>query len=213
MHHLALNKILRHSPSIAVTLLLLALGACSQLPRPSSETSWDHHQAQLQGLQHWSFQGKLAIRSRHNAYNLRVRWQQQKNDFTLQLSGPLGLQPVTITYRESGELFMSRNGQITNYESAAALASAVPELTEWGAYIPALPNWLKGIPHTVYPIKNISLSNHKLSSIEQMDWRIEYQKYKSINSFQLPTKITVVRGEIEAKIVINHWLIADTDND
>ncbi len=200
----------KSSCHIAVALIL-ALSACSHLAL--QEDTNLKTLAQLEKLEHWTIQGKLAIRSGDSAYNLRAHWQQRKQNFTLRLSGPLGWKPITITSNNNGVISIQRSGSLSSYKSIEALAAAVPELADWGNYLTAMPHWLKGIPYSNYPIDNVSPDNVKPSFVEQQGWRIEYWRFTQIDGFQLPTKISMARGTTQAKIIVNQWQLSATDNE
>jgi len=195
------NIYLRH---LAIVFLLM-LSACSQLPQQKPATA--KTEAQLQQLNVWSIQGKLAIRSGNSAYNLLAHWQQRKEHFTLRLSGPLGWKSLTISNDENG-ITILRAGDISHYDSIEALETAVPELADWGGYLVALPDWLKAVPHSAYALDSLSRDNGKISFFEQQGWHIGYLRYTQVDGFQLPTKISMVRGQTQAKIIINQWLMS-----
>lgn len=212
MHRIILYMIFK-TPTrcLYMAMMLTLLNGCSQLPRQETTPLTNH--AQLHRLDHWSIQGKLAIRSSSSAYNLLAHWQQRQGNFTLRLSGPLGWKPLTITSDGKKGISILRSGSLSNYDSIEALENAVPELADWGSYLVAMPHWLKGLPYDSYPIDRTDLGNEKPKFFEQRGWHIEYLRHTRVDGFLLPTKINMVRGHTQAKIIVNHWQLSTTDNE
>ena len=175
MHHLILSQILNISARQVTYALIYMLSACSQLP--IQENINIIPMAQLESLQNWSIQGKLGIKSGNSGYNLLANWQQRKENFVLQLSGPLGLKPLILSNNRTGGISIQRSGALIHYNSVEALEAAVPELAGFGDYLVAMPNWLKGLPHNAYPVENISQGHVKPRFIKQKGWSIEYEDF------------------------------------
>ena len=76
-------------------LVCIGLAACSGMTEKVSSApdmvAWQLHQQQLEQLDDWAFNGRIAVRDQQNeGWNASLRWQQQGDHFDIRLSGALG---------------------------------------------------------------------------------------------------------------------------
>ena len=74
-----------------------------------------HIVTQATELQHWSIQGKMGIRTEETAHSIQLWWNQQGEDFQLQLTGPFGAGSAKI---EGSKAFLTlKTGKDTFLET------------------------------------------------------------------------------------------------
>jgi len=49
------------------------------------------------------------------------------------------------------------------------------------------------------------LGDGRLASLEQLGWRVEYQKYQTVESLPMPTRLEASNGTYRVKLAISRW--------
>lgn len=182
-------------------LLISLLSGCASTPAPES-LDWAQHRDTVSALQDWAFTGRIAIRTQHGGDTASLRWQQQRDDFTMTLSGPMGLKQATLL-RENGDLSLMQDG-----ERKPLAREDDPLRAEFGWPLPLdyLPWWLRGLP-APGPARQ-ELAEGRLTRLEQAGWRIEYAGYQGVENTTLPRVIRFERAEVSGKILLKNWTLA-----
>jgi len=188
-----------------ILLVLLAtvwlLNACSVAPHRESLPGKTINPEEIT---HWQIIGKIAYRSPERNSSGRLRWKQQDSQFNIGLSGPLGRGVMNISGTQQEALI-----EITGQES---YHTTEPERTlreQTGTDIPlnALLYWIRGIPAPN------QASHYQLDTVgrninmKQAGWNLEYSKYRAVNGFWLPGKISIRKQDKLLLLVINQWIL------
>ena len=81
----------RSAAALPLLLCTLLLGACATLPPAApAPTPWAQRLAALQATSHFELQGRLAASTGNEGFSAGLRWQQQDDRATIDLSAPLG---------------------------------------------------------------------------------------------------------------------------
>lgn len=195
---------------LAAALLVLLLGACAaQQPQPGGDATWDEHETRLRALTHWSASGKLALRTPDMSESANLQWQQRAGRTQLQLSGPLGVNPTTLT--SDGVTLEIQQG-----EESRVLDLADPQelarRTGWELPLLALPHWLKGAPAPELDIQFMAFGAvpSLLQTLQQDDWEISYEQYRTFRQLDLPTRLHIRRADTSVKVIISDWQLEES---
>ncbi|MEP7313149.1 MAG: lipoprotein insertase outer membrane protein LolB [Pseudomonadota bacterium] len=191
--------------------LALLLGACVSTPRrepPAADPAAQRRE--LQQLQQFSFDGRLAAAAGGEGFNADIGWKQQDARSTVDLRAPLGFGSAKVVSDESGVKFTSSRGESLSGSEATA------ELTRrlgFAAPISALRFWVLGVADPARPAVETFNAEGRLGALEQDGWRIEYAEYRDSsgssaqrNGLVLPRRMTVTREQIRLRLVIHHWI-------
>jgi len=193
----------------AAKLLLLALflSACSNISQqPSSNNQspsfanssaeQEARQALLSPLSKWRMRGKIGLRSPQQNGSGFIDWQQDGEQFRLQVSGPLG-QGSTVIAGNKHELSIQGEEIIDNPQAQAEQALG------WPLPQQQMPYWVRGLaaPNTG---SQSEWSEGLLQKLQQGGWDIEYLRY-SRHRIPLPEKIKLKRGDIQLTLVVKRW--------
>ena len=74
---------------LLMIICLLTLAACSSRQQPDN-TNWRQQREKLESVTHWTISGKLAIITAEKKGSTRIRWQQNGDDYDLNLTSMLG---------------------------------------------------------------------------------------------------------------------------
>lgn len=195
-------------------LFALTLSGCAQFNVSNNDTesnlkttSWDKHQQQLGQLTSWSLTGKLAIFTQGDRQSANIYWQQQNNDYSIQLTSLFGTRILQITKTDRGVEIINNDGDIFVGENANQL---VQQLSP-GLDLPiiALQQWIKGNPiNASYQLNEQQLVSHLLGEdTNGILWSVNYQHYQAYSKYILPNSVDLKRGNIRLKIAIKQWEI------
>ena len=84
-----------------IAALALVLASCATVPAPevpkNESLTWDNRVQTLSNIENWDIKALIAVRNNKDAESATLRWQQDKQNFTIYLFGPLGSNSYTLT--------------------------------------------------------------------------------------------------------------------
>ncbi|MBT3308793.1 MAG: outer membrane lipoprotein LolB [Gammaproteobacteria bacterium] len=191
--------------SIVVAVWLLV--GCSMAP-PHSTTAalqldWETRKAQLQQLQQWQVDGRVALRMGKEGGQSGFSWkhksalQQQFN-----LSGLLGAGAVELLVGGAGAQ-LTTAGESYRGDRASQLLF---EVTGWKIPVEAAQYWIKGLPDPTLELESLVLDEaNRLQQLQQAGWRIEIRRYQQLNQMELPAFVVMEQGDVRLKLRLNRW--------
>lgn len=188
----------------------VALAACSNTsqqiePQTADEAYQEQHSAeqaarleQLSKQSDWRLRGKIGLRSPQKNGSGFIDWQQQGDNFRLQVSGPLGQGSTTISGNKDELQVQGANEPSVlnpNQQAEQALGWPLPQQE--------MPYWVRGLAAPNSP-HHSKWSEGLLQQLEQNGWHIEYQRYTRHRT-PLPEKIKLRRDDIQITLVVKRW--------
>jgi outer membrane lipoprotein LolB len=187
-------------------LCLLALSGCVQQPRlPIAD--WDARQTQLEQIRHWQVTGKLGVRVPGDNGSASLHWQQVAEEFTLDLSGPLGSRRMNIQ-GAPGQVRLLESGSAPR--TAATAEELIYQSSGWTLPVSHLVYWVRALPAPRHKITHWEQNPlNQLSQLEQAGWRIQYSNYQMVThaggELVLPGRVLAEYGDIRLTLVIREW--------
>lgn len=172
-------------------------------PDTSPESLWQARHVELLQLNNWKIQGRTVIRNKQKAWNVGLHWQQEQDEFRIQLLGPFAQggvslegndRQVTMTMDDGQKLYSSNAEElITN-----TLAVQLP--------VNALRDWVRGIPHQQSKIELVEYDEEgRITHLVQQDWDIDFKRYVPFKEYSLPSKIFITQPDRSLRLVITSW--------
>lgn len=200
-------------PSIvkALQLGLLALlfsGCAHQLPKaPLISEDWPRHQAQIESLSHWQAVGKLGVKVPNDGGSANLRWQQQTNDYQIDLNGPFGSGKMTIA-GSPANVTLTEIGK--NPQTAKTAEELIRKNTGWNIPVTQLAFWVRGLPAPNTRIAHFAPNAQGLiGELEQLGWKVTYGDYLSVTNnaetIAMPGRITAEYQDVRLTLVIREW--------
>jgi outer membrane lipoprotein LolB len=187
----------------ALAPLLLLLCACATVPRPSAlPMPWAQRLAALQAIGHFELQGRLAAATATEGFSAGLRWQQQDDRASIDLSAPLGLGAAHIEQTATNLQLTTSTGQ--TLESAAASA----ELRARVGFDPPLSSlrfWILGASDPATSAQEWLDPQQRLAHLEQDGWQVDYSDYVLVREQWLPQRLSMTRGSLRLRVVIDTW--------
>lgn len=185
---------------LAVTTLLCA---CRTLPAPPvASESWEAHRAALQGREHFQIKGRVAVAAAQEGFTATLHWTQNGAQSQLALDGPLGVGGMRVTSDGTTLRLVNAHGERLDSEAARAelrlrLGFDVP--------LSSLRFWILGVPDPSASAAEVVDVEHRLASLQQSDWQIEYADYVAVKGEWLPGRMTLRRADVRVRVIVDHW--------
>ena len=177
---------------------VLLLSGCSTLTVTPDVTYQANHNVQnaLYDLQHWSFEGRIAIVTKNDVEQANISWSHFPSEDLIKLSGPLGQGAVMIQLNAEGVTIDRGGGDIKTSANPEAFINQ-----EIGLFVPvtSLRYWVVGLPEKSVDTKAID------SGFEQSGWRSQYKAMQSVKNYLLPRNMTVTNETVKLKLFIDQW--------
>lgn len=197
-------------------IFIITLSGCSQFNNSDSEDNtlltnqtWEQQQQALQQLDHWTLTGKLAIFLESDRQSANIYWQQQGDDYSIQLTTFIGTRILQVTKNEQGVEIINNDDEVFTGQDANTL---IKQLSP-GLDLPiaALQQWIKGNPANASYQLNDQQQVSELVGLDasQNLWEVDFQQYQVFSGTVLPTKVNLKRDDIRVKIAINQWKVAN----
>ena len=191
-------------------LAVLWLAGCQSLPKPITPTAapeqvlagWPVRRAQLQTRTQFTAHGRIGVVAGADGFNGRLRWLQEGARSTVSLDGPLGIGGVRIV-NDAGALTLT-----TPSGEALDSQAAHDELVRRLGFEPPLNSlryWVQGVPDPASPGTETPAAQGYLGVLEQSGWTVTFGTYMQTPEGALPQKLTVARGTVRVKLIIDAW--------
>ncbi len=190
----------RNGASVFLVLLLLLNSACTTLEPSKPIASPIATQIPSQ----WTANGRISvIRGAENWY-ARFSWIQQKDDFKIRFTGPMGETQLQVSQIGSDVRLKTPSVEKTGND----LELLILQETGWIFPVSSLQYWLHGKPEPDITAKIKYNDAAQIWEILQQGWKIQYPRWMLVNQLTLPKKIIVTKADLKIKIIISQWLLA-----
>ncbi len=197
-----------------ITFFLLLITGCTTISTPkaplmpttSPQTQWQSYQQNLQKLTQWQASGVIGIIINHKAESANFIWKQNKQDFWIQIYGPLGIGATTFSGDDHQVELKRSNGDVIKSQSLEALMQSQ---LGWSLPIEGLYYWARGLYIPQVPYRK-TLNNFGLvQNLKQQGWQIQYKDYMLYDTqYPLAEKIIFRYGDdLKITLVIKSWLL------
>ena len=193
-----------------ITLLLalsFGLSACTPIwqtrPDASPETLGEAKQAELLQFKNWKIQGRTVIRNQQEAWNVGLRWQQNNDEFVIQLLGPFAQGGVSIEGNNEHVTMTMDDGQKLHSTNAEELITQA-----LGVQLPlnALQDWVRGLPYQQASVDLLEYDEEgRIIHLVQQGWDINFKRYVPFKQYSLPSKIFITQADRSLRLVITSW--------
>ena len=180
---------------------LLVLAGCTTTQPQRDQVNWQQERARLERLTHWQLSGKMAIITARQKGSARLNWQQNGDDYRLNLTSLIGTHILELS-RTGGEVtLLDNDGRLHQSQDARRSSTSSPAGTfQWpGCRVD------QGLPGNAEFELNPDAS---LASVRDGQWQILYGDYRDQDGYRLPHLLTMTGQESRLKLQINQWTLA-----
>jgi outer membrane lipoprotein LolB len=189
--------------------------ACTQIPVRTSGIDpgqvWQARQQALSSLQSWNLTGRISIQAEQEGWHAAVRWNQRATEYDIKLSSPLGQDVAQLYGDENSVVMRTSDGE----DRAADPETLLYKRLGWRIPLSGLRFWALGLPDltasAVTPQDRELDSLGRLMRLRQSGWEIDFRRYTSVGSIDLPDKIFLNNRQtgtrLEVRLVVEKWQI------
>jgi len=200
--------------NIITLLFVFMLSGCSVFSEPEPELApegisltWETHQQSIATLSKWSISAKLAIFLKDERETANLYWEQNQDNYNIQLTSFIGTRILSIKKNKNGVEIINNDGDTFTGNNAEQLIQEISP----GLNLPisALQQWIKGNPiNASYTLNEQQRVSTLLGeNLDSSAWQIKYQQYQYFSGIALPRKLDLKRDNLRLKIAINQWQI------
>lgn len=187
---------------VAAYAALLLFSGCATLPPPGAAGSWTERRAELQALQSWALDGRVAVATADEGFSGGLTWHQNGTQGEINLRGLLGGTAMSI--RLDGDEMTVTDASGTSIAGTAAREYVA---TEFGAPLPVaeLRYWLVGVPAPGLGYQETLGGDGRLAGLEQAGWELRYSRYTAVGRLALPARIEIMSESARLRLVVSSW--------
>ena len=158
-------------------------------------------------LTHFEVSGGLGIWTETENISTRMRWQQRADDFSFNLTAPLGVASLKLDQQNNRATVTRGNAVVASssdpgiaLQQALGLSIPVP--------ISQIAQWLKGQPGDADSSKFNEaglLESMRYTDQSGIRWNAVIRKRQVFQDAQVPALITATGGPYNVRIVLNNW--------
>jgi outer membrane lipoprotein LolB len=187
---------------ISGLLVVAVLAGCApQLP-PLVAT--EAARARLMALAHWRMVGRIGVQTAAEGFQASVRWEHEKAQDRVQVSGPFNQGAVSIVLQDDLILIRDDRGEVRTSRDAAGLLRK-----ELGFPVPLanLRYWVIGVPEPLRTGVPRYDAAGLLRELTQDGWSLAYEQFVPVNDLVLPQKLSARGDDMKLKLVVDDWEI------
>ena len=167
---------------------------------------WSTRTTVLAGLDEWEFSGRIAVKTATDGFNGKLRWSQDKNEFEVTASGPLGAGAVRIEGDRQSVVLTDKNGVQTELRDAEL---EFRYRYGWTIPVTSLRYWALGIPDPSSAAETVFNDAGELESLTQRDWSVTFSRYADGGGQLMPKVLTAENSDTRVRLVIDYWIFFD----
>jgi|GEM_PF-5727992 len=209
-----LGKRNHYWPLITFILMSISLSGCTlwlpqegvypvkDAPLGGKKMDWPSRAVQIRQLKLFGVRGELEIHAHgHKGGAMAFRWKQFATHYQLELLNPLGKPYVKlIGFQKSARLYF--NNQVYSGKNGEYLIQK-----HLGMHLPIgyFTDWLRGVPVLKVRHERVLTPTKHLLKLHQQGWFVRYLRYHRIRNIDLPTQLSISKGDWYARVLITHW--------
>jgi outer membrane lipoprotein LolB len=184
----------------AVVALLLLAGCAGMDSKPRDTPA----RPMREGIRAFSLEGRVAVRRGNENHAAAIEWMHIGARDELFVTAPTGQGIAALVGDASGARLETADKQRHTATDVEALSERV-----FGTRLPLrdLPAWVVGQPSAAATrIERDSIQRPK--RLFEQGWQIDYLSYESERGDALPTLLHLQSGDIEVRLKIDAWMLA-----
>jgi outer membrane lipoprotein LolB len=185
--------------------LLLLISGCAGLQKsrtPDSLQPWPERLAALQAMDRFELDGRVGASDGKTGFSAGLRWRQHAGTASIDLTAPLGVGAAHIEQSADALQLRTSQGEILDGDAAG---SALSDALGFDPPLRSLSFWLRGASDPALPAAQTLNADQRLSHLEQGGWEVEFPDYMHVQQQWLPAHLSVTRGALRLRLVINSW--------
>ncbi len=165
-----------------------------------ADLAWEARRARLSQIDRFNLEARI---SSGGVFGVRgnLTWKQLPESFDMRVAGPFGIGAANITGRGPEIEIRTAKGSFKTSDPERDLK----ERLGWSFPVAHLRWWALGVPAPGTDPEMEIDDQGRLVTLEQDDWKLEYDEYQAAGGLELPRKFTVANEEVTIKVVVDSW--------
>ncbi len=168
------------------------------------QQTWQDRKITLSEIDHWHLSGRVAVTQGDEAWSLSLDWQQQGDDYRIQLHGLFGAGRVQLVGNADGVLLKDSDDQVFYADTPEALL-----LQQTGVHMPVagLRYWVRGLVSPTQATQPDLDPQGRLAYLEDAQWQVKFRRYMQVSGLDLPAKVFIKKPatQIDVRLVVDEW--------
>jgi outer membrane lipoprotein LolB len=186
---------------------LLWLAGCVTSPGHRQESPpvepWAQRVTSLQGIRHFDLQGRAAVTHDNDGFTAGLRWAQNDDQASIDLTAPLGFGAAHIQQTDSILRVTTAKGVTLDSDAAS---EELRRTLGFDIPLKSLRYWMLGTPAPGSEAQTSLDDQQRLIHLEQDGWQVDYAGYVLVDHRAwLPQTVTATRESLRVKVVIRDW--------
>ena len=186
----------------ALALISLAAG-CATIAPPAPVGDRAAREAELQALEAWSLDGRIAVAAGEDGFSGGFDWVQAGERAEISIQGPMGGAAFEI-HVEGGKLTLNARGETyTDDEARAIIGDRIGN----GIMLPVgeMRYWLIGVPAPGLEHEEARDADRRLAELGQSGWRVRFERYGTVGAYELPGRVEMSTEGLRLRVVVSDW--------
>ena len=192
---------MKYTKIILLFLGIVFLIGCAHFESQSQAAfkyiSWQKRQIEIKKNKKFIISGMLSITHDKKRDMASFIWQQNQNNYIINILGPLHLSNIKII-GTGDQIELCQSGKACVYKSLSQL--------EWQLPISSMRYWILGLLAPVKAEKIRCDEYGHLTVVLQQNWKINYSDFQAINKMDLPSMIILQNKKFFIKLKIKKYL-------
>lgn len=194
--------------AFSFTIISLALSSCMSLPKAdlrapvNQKKTWEERKAKLESVKSWTIAGAMAIKNQKQGGQVRFHWQQNQENYEINLTAPLGGLIAEVKGRPDHVTLQKPDEAVKRAKNPEKL---LQEELGWSIPLSYAKHWIRGLPIPDVEAETFFDEFSHLSSLRQAGWLVEYTQYTQVRGVDVPAKIRLSRPPLQVRMVVTSW--------
>jgi outer membrane lipoprotein LolB len=186
----------------ALAFVLLA-GGCATVAPPAPAGGWPARRAELQSLDAWLLDGRIAVAAGEDGFTGGFDWQQAGEHADIELTGPMGASAMSLRVVGDEALVSIRGEELSEADGRELFARYFGP----GRSLPVrqMRYWLVGVPAPGSPHEEVVGEDARLAALAQAGWQVRYDRYQPVGSLALPSRLELTTEGLRLRVVVSNW--------
>jgi len=184
---------------LVIVFLLLQAGCATFEQKKPHYLTWQERHTELNKLNAWQIKGSLGVIYKNKSDIVSFNWQEQRDNYQIELFGPLNIGAATIIGNNDGVTLQASNKKFFQAKTAEKL---LYQQFGWKLPVANMRYWIfaNPAPHKITTAEFDSY-NH-LIFLEQQGWLITFTDFTNVNGIDIPSKIRMQNSNLKIKVAI-----------
>lgn len=194
---------------IGLFVICLLLTGCISMRAPRAPENYqvqthEQRRVELNDITHWYIRGAMSIRQTNRSDIVQITWQQNGNNYRINISGPLSVGAARLIGRP-GHVVLEKSQQ--EKFTAKNPESLLQQQLGWRLPVSNLFYWVRGLPNPKLTAKTQYDQYGHLITLTQSNWQVHYQRFLRVKNIDLPSIMSLTNPKLKVKLVIKRWQI------